>query len=141
MFVAELFGALKIELFGEAVNDHGKDEAHERAKPDLVARRDDEIERDGPFVIDEVLNRKVARGSSAADKRITVKRQCGLRCGQDAGEILVLLVEHFLDFLFYDGMRSCQFACGKPPVVGVVFVVWIVEKLGEGFTEGEARAA
>ena len=81
MFVAELLGALKIEFFGEAVNDHRKDEAHERAKPDLVARRDDEIERDGPFVIHEVLNRKVARGSGAADKWIAVERQCGLRCG------------------------------------------------------------
>ena len=120
-------GTLKIEFFGEAVNDHRKDEAHERAKPDLVARRNDEIERDGPFVIHKILNRKVARGSSAANKRITVKRQCGLRRGQHAGEILVLLVEHFLDFLFYDGMRSSQFACGKPPVVGVVFVVRIVE--------------
>jgi len=74
VFVAELLGALKIEFFGEAVNDHRKDEAHERAKPDLVAWGDDEVERHGPFVIYEVLNRKVARGSGAADKWIAVER-------------------------------------------------------------------
>ena len=138
MFVAELLGALKIEFFGEPVNDHGKDEAHERTKPNLVARRHNEVERYWPFVIHEVLNRKVARGSGAANKRIAVERQCRFRCGQDAGEILVLLVEHFLDFLFHDGMRARRFARGKPPVMCVVFVVRVGEKLGESFAEGEA---
>ena len=138
MFVAELLGTLKIEFFGEPVNDHGKDQAHERTKPNLVARRNNEVERYWPFVIHEVLNRKVARGSGTANKRIAVKRQCRFRCGQDAGEILVLLVEHFLNFLFHDGMRARRFARGKPPVVCVVLVVCVGEKLGESFAEVEA---
>ena len=140
MFVAQLFGALKIEFFGKAVDDHGENEAHERAKPDLVARRDNEIERHRPFVIYEVLNCKVAGRSRAAHKWIAIEGQCCFRCGQDAGEILVLLVEHFLNFLFHDGMSARWFAGRKPPVMGVVSVVWIVEKFAKGLTECEARA-
>jgi len=35
-------------------------------------------------------------------------------------------------------MRARRFARGKPPVMCVVFVVCVGEKLGEGFAEGEA---
>ena len=74
MFVAELLGTLKIEFFGEPVDDHGKDQAHERTKPNLVARRYNEVERYRPFMVHEVLDRKVANGSGAANKWIAVKR-------------------------------------------------------------------
>src|SRR4029077_20526707 len=70
VFVAELLGALKIEFFREAVYDHCKDETHERAKANLNARWNYEIKRDGPFVIHEVLDSKVARGSGTADQWI-----------------------------------------------------------------------
>ena len=81
MFVAELLGTVKVEFFGEPVNDHGEDEAHERTKPNLVARRHNQVERHWPLVIHEVLNRKVARGSGTANKRIAIQRQCRFRCG------------------------------------------------------------
>ena len=139
MLVAELLGTLKIEFFSEPVNDHRKDEAHERAKPDLVARRNDQVERYGPFVIHEVLNGKVARGRGAADQWIAVKRQCRLRRGQDSGEILVLLVQHFLDFLSHDGMRACRFARGQSPVVDAVFVVRKIEQFSQGFPKIKTR--
>src|SRR5207248_4843617 len=88
----------------------------------------------------EVLNCKVAGRSRAAHKWIAIEGQCCFRRGQDAGEILVLLVEHFLNFLFHDGMSARWFAGRKPPVMGVVFVVWIVEKFAKGLAECEARA-
>ena len=74
MFVAELLGTVKVELFGEPVNNHGEDEAHERTKPNLVARRYNEVERYWPFMVNEVLDRKVANGSRATNKWIAVKR-------------------------------------------------------------------
>src|SRR5260370_25807 len=35
-------------------------------------------------------------------------------------------------------MRACRFAGGKPPVMCVVFVMRVGEKLGESFAEGKA---
>ena len=42
------------------------------------------------------------------------------------------------DFLSHDGMRARRFARGKPPVMCVVFVMRVGEKLGESFAEGKA---
>src|SRR5205823_6154874 len=55
VFVAQLLRTLKVELFGETIDDHGEDETHEWAKPDLVTRRDDKIKRYRPVVIHEIL--------------------------------------------------------------------------------------
>ncbi len=42
---------------------HREHQADERTEANLVRRRNDEVKRNGPFVIHQILNREIARRS------------------------------------------------------------------------------
>src|SRR5471030_291002 len=99
MLVALLLRALEYHPLGEAVDRHREHQPDEWAQSNLVRRWDHQVQRHGAVVVYQVVDGKVARRGVLCDKRIAIERERRLRGGEDAAEVAVLLVEHFLHLL------------------------------------------
>jgi len=51
-----LISLVELHRLRQPVNDDRKDQPHERREPVAIAIRHHQIKRNGPFVVDEVLN-------------------------------------------------------------------------------------
>ena len=71
-------------------------------------------------MVHQVVDGEVARRGVLRDQRIAVERQRCLGSGEDAAEVLVLLVEHLLHLLPDDRVRRCPSPVRHPPVVRIV---------------------
>src|SRR5471030_1993848 len=99
MLVALLLRALEYHLLSEAIDRHREHQPDERAQANLVRRWDDQVQRYGAVVVHQVVDGKVARRGVLCDKRIAVQGERRLRSREDAAEVAVLFVEHFLHLL------------------------------------------
>ncbi len=72
MSIFFLISLIELHRLRQPMNDDRKDQPHERREPVAIAIRHHQIKRDGPFVVDQVLNRKVARRRVPDDQRIAV---------------------------------------------------------------------
>ena len=89
-------GGLASELhrLGEAAPDLVEHQADERPRAVDVARRHDEVEADRRVGVHEVGDAEVARRRVPGDDRVAVEAEARHRGGDDAGELVLALVEH-----------------------------------------------
>src|SRR5471030_1688734 len=111
MFVALLLRALEYHLLSEAIDRHREHQPDERAQANLVRRWDHQVQRNGAVVVHQVIDGKVARRGVLRDKRIAIERERRLRGREDAAEVTVLFVEHFL-YLLADHWMSERLIAG-----------------------------
>ena len=118
---------LKLDLFSEAVDNHGENEAHQRPESDLVARRNDKVERYGPFVINQLVDAEIAPRGIPGDQGIAIQREGRFGGREHPREIAILLIEHLLNFLANYRVGDRSLPCRHVPAVLTLRIVRIIQ--------------
>src|SRR4029077_1886701 len=125
-------------LFSETIDGHREHQTDEGTQANFVRRWNHQVKRHRALVVHEVIDREIARRSVFRYEWIAVERERGFRSREDAAEVAVLLVEHFLHLLANDGMGECPIASRHAPIVSMSRIVLEVQQFIERLAKAGA---
>src|SRR5579883_1872469 len=100
--------ALRVQLRGEAATDLIEDEPHKRLGPADVGWRDDEVERHWTLGLDQITDAPVAAPGDGCDNRIAIETEERHGGRQDAGTLILALVQQLARGACDDGMNPLR---------------------------------